>query len=179
MLIFPQERQAVLHQIHRAIVTSPEPLPDTAIIFSIIDYPREHGWSFCRTNDPNVKGNWWVMPHFSFWSWPLPFIGTVDEALERIDRVETTTPFEKKIDKLAWRGTAHYNGVGNQFLRPNLLFTTKGKGWADVETLNWDTNAEKANNSIDIHDFCKYKYIAYTEVKFSFYLSRSCLKSQN
>jgi hypothetical protein len=100
------------------------------------------------------------MPHFAFWSWPKPFIGTVDETLEKIDQNEKTISFEKKIDKVVWRGTAHYNGVGNRFLRPNLLLTTAGKGWADVEVLNWETNAEKANNSIDIQDFCKYKYIA-------------------
>jgi hypothetical protein len=106
----------------------------------------------------------WLMPHFSFWAWPLPFIGTLDSALSRISFVEASTPWSKKIDKVVWRGTAWFNSVGNTNLRPKLLEVTKGKEWADVEDLKWYNNGEKARNSIDIEDFCKYKYIIYTEV---------------
>jgi hypothetical protein len=104
------------------------------------------------------------MPHFSFWAWPLPFIGTLDSALARMSAVETSTPWSKKIDKVVWRGTAWFNSVGNTNLRPKLLQVTKGKEWADVEDLKWFNNAEKARNSLLIEDFCKYKYIIYTEV---------------
>jgi hypothetical protein len=104
------------------------------------------------------------MPHFSFWAWPLPFIVTLDSALARISAVETSTPWSKKIDKVVWRGTAWFNSVGNTNLRPKLLQVTKGKEWADIEDLKWFNNAEKARNSLLIEDFCKYKYIIYTEV---------------
>ena len=36
-----QERNAILHQLHRAIITSPAPLPDTIFALSILDSPRE------------------------------------------------------------------------------------------------------------------------------------------
>ncbi|TVY14473.1 O-glucosyltransferase rumi-like protein [Lachnellula arida] len=158
-----QERQSVLYQIHRALVTSPTPLPDTVFSFSIIDYPRQDAWSFSRSNDPNIKGNYWVMPHFSFWSWPKPFLGTMDQALDGISAIENRIPWEKKIDKAVWRGTAWFNSVGNTALRPHLLAATKDQDWADVEDLRWETNGIKAKNSIGIEDFCKYKYIIYTE----------------
>lgn len=133
--------------------------------FSIIDSPRENAWSFSRSTNPDLANdNYWVMPHFSFWSWPLQFIGTVDEALARIEAVEREAAWDEKIDKAVWRGTAWFNSVGNTQLRPQLLQLSKGKEWADVETLNWETNGEKANNSIPIEEFCKYKYIIYTEV---------------
>ena len=105
------------------------------------------------------------MPHFSFWSWPLPFIGTLDQALAKINRVEKETPWEKKIDKVVWRGTAWFNSAGNTALRPNLLQVTKKKEWADVENLEWENNGQAAKNAIGIEDFCKYKYIIYTEVR--------------
>ena len=104
------------------------------------------------------------MPHFSFWAWPLPFIGTLDSALSRIATVESSTPWSKKIDRVVWRGTAWFNSVGNTNLRPKLLEVAKGKEWADVEDLKWYTNGDKASNSLLIEDFCKYKYIIYTEV---------------
>ncbi|CZR55918.1 uncharacterized protein PAC_05806 [Phialocephala subalpina] len=163
LLIVIKERDAILHQINRAITTSPEPLPDTVFAFSILDTIRENAWCFARSNDPKVKGNYWVMPHFSFWSWPKSFIGTMDEALSKIDSIEDKIPWSKKIDKVVWRGTAWFNSIGNTALRPNLLATTKGKTWADVEILQWETNADSAKNAIRIEDFCKYKYIIYTE----------------
>jgi hypothetical protein len=104
------------------------------------------------------------MPHFSFWSWPKAFIGTMDEALAKIDRVEKDTPWEKKIDKAVWRGTVWFNSIANINLRPQLMEQTKGKEWADVEDLKWENQGESAQNAIVIEDFCKYKYVIYTEV---------------
>jgi hypothetical protein len=52
--------------------------------FSVIDNPSVDMWSFSRSNHPDtVTENYWVMPHFTFWSWPLQFIGAVDEVLGR------------------------------------------------------------------------------------------------
>lgn len=164
LLIFIQERNAVLSQIQRAIQTSPTPLPDITFTVSVLDTPRDHIWSFSRPSLSNDNGEYWMMPHFSFWSWPKPFIGTIDQALANIESVEKKTPWNKKIGKAVWRGTVTFNSVSNVNLRPKLLQSTKGKEWADVEQMNWANQGMAANNSIDIHDFCKYKYILYTEV---------------
>ena len=107
------------------------------------------------------------MPHFSFWSWPKPFIGTMDEALTKIERVEQETPWEKKSSKAVWRGTVWFNSIANLNLRPKLMQITKGKEWADVEEMKWENQGMTAKNAIAIEDFCKYKYIIYTEVRFS------------
>ena len=145
-----------------------------AFAFSVIDSPRLDAWSFSRSNHPDIAGeNYWVMPHFSFWSWPLEFIGTVNEALQKILVVERETPWEEKIDKAVWRGTAWFNSVGNTQLRPMLLERSKGKEWADVETLKWESGGEKAANAIPIEEFCRYKYIIYTEVTSTFPLIQS------
>lgn len=108
------------------------------------------------------------MPHFSFWSWPLPFLGTVDEALNRIREVEAgfVDDWRKKIDKVVWRGTVWFNGVGNTRLRPELLRVTKGMDWADVRTLQWVKGGLEAGNGtgLDVEEFCRYKYVIYTEV---------------
>ncbi|PMD33840.1 hypothetical protein L207DRAFT_589394 [Hyaloscypha variabilis F] len=157
------ERNAVLHQLHRALITSPTPLPDTIITLSILDTPHTHALSFARPNDPKIPSLYWLMPHFSFWAWPLPFIGTVDSALSRISTIEASYPWEKKIDKVVWRGTAWFNSVGNTNLRPKLLEVTKGQAWADVENLVWYESGAKSRNALRIEEFCKYKYIIYTE----------------
>ncbi|KAG9242053.1 hypothetical protein BJ878DRAFT_556520 [Calycina marina] len=159
------ERTATLQALHRAIITTPftEPLPDTIFALTVLDTPRNNTWSFSRSNNPLLSAErYWVMPHFSSWSWPLPFIGTADEALAKIDVIEEMG-WEQKIDKTVWRGTAWFNNVGNTDLRPKLLKVTKGKEWADVEQLVWGSNAVTANNSLSIEVFCRYKYMIYTE----------------
>ena len=159
-----QRRSAVLHQLHRAILTSPEPIPDTILALSILDTPHSNALSYARSNDPNIPNTYWLMPHYSCWSWPLPFIGTMDSVLARISKIEDSTPWGKKSDKIVWRGTAWFNSLGNANLRPKLLEVTKGKEWADVEELVWYNAGEKTKNAIPIEDFCTYKYIIYTEV---------------
>jgi len=159
-----QERDAVFNQIQRAITTSPTPLPDIVFTISVLDTPRELVWSFSRPSTPNNAGKYWVMPHFSYWSWPKSFIGSIDQALVRIKSIENDLPWEDKISKAVWRGNVHFNSVMNSDLRPKLMQITKGKSWADVEGLEVKNQGMTAGNSIDIHDFCKYKYIIYTEV---------------
>lgn len=44
-----------------------------------------------------------------------------------------------------------------------LLERSKDKEWADIETLKWESGGEKAENAIPIEEFCRYKYIIYTE----------------
>ncbi len=51
-------------------------------------------------------------------------------------------------------------------LRPKLLEVTKGQAWADVENLVWYESGAKSRNALKIEEFCKYKYIIYTEVRF-------------
>ncbi len=99
-------------------------------------------------------------------------ISAMDEALAKIDRIENSTSFEQKIDKAVWRGTDSSSSVGNTALSPDLLAIAKSKEWADVEVLNGEAKGERANNSIGVEDFCKYKYIIYTEVRLIGYSSK-------
>lgn len=103
------------------------------------------------------------MPHFSFWSWPLPFIGSVSRAATAITTIESSLPFSKKIPKAVWRGTTWFNSVHNPRLRQNLLKAAREKtwDWADVEALRWE--AGNASNAIRIEDFCRYRYVVHTE----------------
>jgi hypothetical protein len=172
-----QERTAILHQLHRAILTSPTPIPNTIFTFSVLDTPRPNLWSFTRSTLPNDLPNttYWLMPHFSSWSWPKAFIGSLSSALDAIAKIEEETSWEKKIRKVVWRGTVFFNSVQNLNLRPKLMQVTKGKEWADVEGLEWQEQGYRARNSIDVEGFCRYRYIVYTEVSFSaLFLLCSC-----
>ncbi|KAF1844529.1 uncharacterized protein K460DRAFT_376193 [Cucurbitaria berberidis CBS 394.84] len=153
------QRTAILSQIHRALVTSPSPLPDGYFAFCINDVPKNNTWAFSRPNKQSTY-NTWLMPSFASWSWPKANIGTMDDVLDRIEGVEEELVGSEKVDKAIWRGTPWFNPIGYPNLRKDLLKATKGKEWADVEALSTIGNA---TNSLNIESFCRYKYVIYTE----------------
>ena len=116
-----------------------------------------------------------LMPHFSFWAWPLPFVGSFSRAAAAIDAIEASTPFARKKAQAVWRGTTDFYGPHNPSLRKDLLAAAKGASWADVEPLRWEaevsidgTTAKEggkhnATNALPIEDFCRYKYVLHTE----------------
>ncbi|KAI1152506.1 glycosyl transferase family 90-domain-containing protein [Nemania diffusa] len=137
-----QARQAALHQIHRALITSPERLPDTIFSLNIRDQPYGAAWSYARPAYASAPASamppitrTFLMPHFSFWSWPLPFVGSIARAAAAIERVEAERPFADKDPRVVWRGSARFNGVHHPTLRPDLLHATAGADWADVQAL--------------------------------------------
>ncbi|EXF80998.1 hypothetical protein CFIO01_08903 [Colletotrichum fioriniae PJ7] len=172
------ERQsAALHQLHRAILTSPTPLPDTYFNLYIQDTPIKHTWSHSRpawtsssssssspSSSSSSSRHIFPIPHFSFWAWTQPFIRSLPHAATAITEIEASLPFEKKDARAVWRGTSWFNNgaSANPRSRQDLIQLTKNAGWADVQALEWTNNGENATNALAIEDFCRYKYIIHT-----------------
>lgn len=162
-------RTAALHQLHRALITSPTALPDTVFSLNFQDSPFGTSWTYSRPADrsqvsPGARN--FLMPHFSFWSWPLPFIGSMSRAASAIDTIESSLPWREKTSRAVWRGTAWFNSVHNPRLRQNLLKAAREKtwDWADVEALRWEGgDGKNASNALRIEDFCRYRYVLHTE----------------
>ncbi|OAL55355.1 hypothetical protein IQ07DRAFT_639043 [Pyrenochaeta sp. DS3sAY3a] len=153
------QRTAILSQIHRALITSPTPLPNTTFAFCINDVPKNNTWAFSRPNKASSRLNTWLMPSFASWSWPKMNLGTMADVLARIDHIEASTPWPAKTDKAVWRGTPWFNPLGQPRLRGDLVRAAKGKHWADVQALD----GGNASNSIAIEQFCAFRYVVYTE----------------
>jgi hypothetical protein len=107
-----------------------------------------------------------LMPHFSFYAWPIPPIKGIQPASKLINAVESEflPPQGKWTDKdprAVWRGTTHFNSIYAPRLRGDLIQKTRGKAWADVVPLLRDQNA--THEPLDIQDFCRYKYVIHTE----------------
>lgn len=115
------------------------------------------------------------MPHFSFWAWPTPFVGSFSRASAAIEALERRLPFPRKDPRAVWRGTADYNGIHNPHLRQDLLRVAEHTSWADVQRLKHAAAPAATNlsasssgpgvgfNGLMIEDFCRYKYIIHTE----------------
>lgn len=157
---------AILHQINRALITAPDPseIPNIEFQFVVNDHPVSNTWSLARSDSSEEVQDTWLMPDYGFWSWPEPYIGSYAEAREKIRAVDKPLSWADKKDQVVWRGTVHWNGE----LRGRLVDITKGKPWSDVAELDWKTNA------LHIEDFCRYKFLIYTEVRMSHILSWFC-----
>lgn len=62
-----------------------------------------------------------------------------------------------------------FSPIGNKDLRKALVRLARGKEWADIEHVRDDarnatTGVVVEGNKIPIEDFCKYKYVIYTDV---------------
>ncbi|TVY17332.1 Protein O-glucosyltransferase 1 [Lachnellula arida] len=154
---------SLLHAIHRAIITSPSPIPNVEFSFSTTDIAdpknRRHSiWALTRTEEQEEK---WLMSDFGYWSWPNDVVGAYEQIRREIAINEMD--FADKKKQVVWRGALNTNSI-----RKNLLSVTANKDWADVEAMQWiDTNSTAGNgvtsNSIPIPGHCQYQFVIQTE----------------
>ncbi|KAE8391602.1 glycosyl transferase family 90-domain-containing protein [Aspergillus alliaceus] len=150
----------ILSSIHRALISSPEyaTIPNTEFIFSVEDKmddvagPGHPLWVLARkAKEESV----WLMPDFGYWSWGHidSRIGPYDQVIEHVRQQEL--PWEKKQDKLVWRGKLSFAPK----LRRTLLEVTRKHPWGDVKEIEWKNKA----NFLSMEDHCNYRFIAHVE----------------
>ncbi|KAL2074706.1 hypothetical protein VTL71DRAFT_8485 [Oculimacula yallundae] len=158
---------AILHAIHRAIITSPTPLPDIELSFSVSDIElsfsvsdiadEEHLgrpiWALARTSSEQEK---WLMSDFGYWSWPLDLVGGYDQIRREI--ADTEIDFSEKKPQVMWRGAVKTNKF-----RKDLMRVTNEKTWADVKGIAWEgaseLKAQDIGKAISIPEHCRGKYL--------------------
>ncbi|KAK4981555.1 hypothetical protein LTR66_009898 [Elasticomyces elasticus] len=159
---FHERTSGVLNTLNRAILSSPAPLPNVELSFVIDDIARlpEHTshtiLAFSRHASDPVGDRVWVMPDFSFWSWPGisgSWPSTQQEVIER----EAT--YADKIAQIVWRGALDMNYP----VRGSLIKESQGKPWSAIMTFNWSDPIDKREKKISMADHCKYKFTAHTE----------------
>ncbi|KAJ4292583.1 hypothetical protein N0V90_009246 [Kalmusia sp. IMI 367209] len=159
---FPPRALSILHQIDRAITTSPEPVPDIEFSFVISDIPnRAHAhhtlWALSRLPDDKET---WLMPEFGYWFWPLDLVGAYEQI--RTEMLQNKIAWEEKTPKVLWRGALKTNK-----LRGAMYQATRGKEWADIEEVKWknrtEVSASSTGSAVSMVDHCAYQYIMHTE----------------
>ncbi|CAG7993051.1 unnamed protein product [Penicillium salamii] len=155
--IWSRER-ATLSAINRAIVSSPEPLPNIEFAFNTDDsvdgLPL---WGYARRAKDKAI---WLIPDFGFWSWPETKAGSTREVQAKAEWAEEEgLTWENKTAKLLWRGVPK---MGPK-VRDKLIRVTKDKPWADVKALVWDDKDSLQNDYKTMPQHCEYQYLAQTE----------------
>lgn len=155
-----ERHRATLDNIYRAILTSPEPIPDIEFSIKINDdvnlnhnTPNTTLWAFSRNIHDPVHEQLWLIPDFNFWAYPR-VAGSFSDYQRRALAVGQN--FGAKVSKLVWRGTLEFNSE----IRAPLLEQSKGRSWSDVVKV--DENADSSAR-ISAEDHCRYKFAAHTE----------------
>ncbi|KAF2747472.1 hypothetical protein M011DRAFT_467553 [Sporormia fimetaria CBS 119925] len=152
---------AALAALHRALVSSPAraTIPDIEFVLSVEDLPAQPNkpiWSLTRrVADEEL----WLMPDFGFWSWDMPELGSFSEVAAEAIHSEAVQPWERKIEKLVWRGKVTYAPK----LRHALLDAARGKPWSDVGQVQWGDDASFQKQFLGPIDQCDYMFIAHAE----------------
>lgn len=149
---------ATLHAIHRAILTSPEVLPNIEFAFNADDrIPSVPLWGYARrAEDTHI----WLIPDFGYYSWPETKVGTMGEVRMKAEMEEQSGSWawKQKHPQLLWRGATM--GLS---LRERLIDVTRDKPWADVKSLDWHNKESMSNDLKSMPEHCQYKYLMQTE----------------
>jgi hypothetical protein len=124
-------------------------------VSSIEDLPANPDkpiWSLARRAQDEAL---WLMPDFGFWSWDIPQLGAFSEVADEAIRRERFEPWDKKQEKLVWRGKVNIAPK----LRRALVEAARGKPWSDVGQMRWGHEEE----FVGPVDQCNYKFIAHAE----------------
>lgn len=169
---------AILHAIHRAIVTSPEPLPNIEFALTVADVvpdPDEHNYPIWGLTRKAEDKEIWLMGDFGYWSWPLDLVGAYHDVRREI--TESELPFEKKTKQAVWRGAVATNGH-----REELIKVTEKKDWADVRAIVWagmsDLVSEDQAKALSMPEHCKYQFVIHTEGKCPVAAMRCCKRTK-
>ncbi|KAJ9660867.1 hypothetical protein H2201_006759 [Coniosporium apollinis] len=155
---FRERSNAILHSIHRALIAYPDPVPNIEFSFNIEDIPNDDEtptgttWALTRRKD---QQHLWLMPDFGYWSWFGGVVGSYERVLDKI--AEGKRLFMEKDQRVVWRGA----GLNEQ--RKTLLEVSKGRAWADIESIVWDDDPDKRKEMLPIHDHCRYMFVIHTE----------------
>lgn len=156
-----QRHRATLLEIHRAISTAPEPVPNIEFSIRINDvvaldnqHPDTTVWAYSRDIHNPVHDQLWTIPDFNFWSYP-GVAGSFKDFQHKA--LQLGGNFASKIPEVVWRGTISYNPE----LRRALLRQAQGQPWSAIASV--DQQSSDQAERISIEDHCRYKLAVHTE----------------
>ena len=152
---------STLLSLQAAVSGSQEPLPNTELTYTILDFPLRdsdtHGHTtLAYSREPDQK-SLWLMPDFGFYSWPKINMNSYSDLRAVIE--ENEDDFLDKIPKLIWRGQVDRG----KEVRQALLDASEGQPWSAVSSFSWHNQSDVDANLISMEDHCDYMFAAMTE----------------
>ena len=155
---FQSRVQAVLADLNRAILTSPERLPDIEFLFNTADSAPSDRYTPVFGLSRGLDERAFLIPDFGYWAWPEPLVNGFTEFQDQADLVEEEVPWTKKKDQLFWRGNVRMNVERERLVS---ICELHNETWGNVRDIDWG-NLKEGDRS-DMADHCRYKFLAHVE----------------
>ncbi|KAG2423678.1 hypothetical protein HYH02_015293 [Chlamydomonas schloesseri] len=163
---FQTRLYAALMLLHRAASRHHAALPDLELVIGCRDQPHP-GAPFLAWCRPKADQLTWLYPDYSYYDWPEIEMPPYLAVHKRIAAVSAHVPFANRTNKFFWRGNLQLSG-GLCKVRQALLDQLGNRtDIADVQSIPRIKDIRK-NHSIapaftPLWDFCRHKYVVYTE----------------
>jgi hypothetical protein len=155
---FQSRVQAVLADLHRAILTSPERLPDIEFLFNTADSAPSEKYTPVFGLSRGLEERAFLISDFGYWAWPEPLVNGFTEFENQVDRVEEEVPWEEKKDQLFWRGNVRMNPGREHLVSISEQYN---ETWGNVRGIDWGDLKE--GSRYDMADHCQFKFLAHIE----------------
>jgi hypothetical protein len=155
---FQSRVQAVPADLHRAVVTSPERLPDIEFIFNTADSAPGETYTPIFGLSRGLDERAFPIPDFGYWAWPEPLVYGYTEFENQVDRVEEEVPWQKKKNRLFWRGNVNMNPERKYLVK---ISEQNNETWGNAQNIDW--GELKEGDRYDMADHCRFKFVAHIE----------------
>lgn len=150
--------QAVLADLHRAVLTSPERLPNIEFLFDTADSAPSETYTPVFGLSRGLDERAFLISDFGYWAWPEPYVNGFTEFENQVERVEEEVPWNDKKDQLFWRGNVDMHPERQHLVS---ISDQHNQTWGNVRHIDWANLKE--DDRYDIADHCRFKFVAHIE----------------
>lgn len=166
---------ALLHLLHTAVTSDPSSfdaqLPNSngvELVLSEADRDASPSsdavWTISKRVDEDKAKGTWLLPDFGFAGWPETGIASFDEFAHLAQLQDHLYPWEKKGNKVLWRGLPNGYPPRMDLLAKTDARTVSGaEEWADVKQTSFHDSGPDFAPLIPMHEHCRHKYLIQTE----------------
>ena len=155
---FQSRVQAVLADLYRAIITSPERLPDIEFLFNTADSAPDHKYTPVFGLSRRSEERAFLISDFGYWAWPEPLVNGFTAFEIQVEKVEAELTWDKKKDQLFWRGNVRMHPERERLVS---IAEKYNDTWGNVRNLDWGDIGK--NDRYDMAEHCRFKFLAHIE----------------
>ncbi|UZJ52248.1 hypothetical protein CBS101457_001568 [Exobasidium rhododendri] len=180
----PETRNsALIHHLSQAVASWPtsstlrkgkggkvgDRLPSVDLILSPGDkdtFNDGGGWAVTKKIGDTSQNGTWLIPDFGFVAWPEAGAASYEDFTELAAEVEREYPWEKKHDRMFWRGFANWYFPRRDLLeRTSFATDSRREAWADVHETTFHPEMDKGDYYpiVALPEHCQHKYLIHTE----------------
>lgn len=155
---FQSRVSAVLADLNRAIITSPERLPNIEFIFGTADSAPSEKYTPIFGLSRGLEERAFLISDFGYWAWPEPYVNGFTNFENQVEKLERQMPFRDKKEQLFWRGNVDMHEERKHLVEISAKYN---ETWGNVRHIDWGNLGD--DDRYDMADHCRFQFVAHVE----------------